>query len=244
MMSAFWEAIGYGFGVAIPSTVLVTAAGFILKSVLKHKLTLDADLHKEQLRLTSERSLHAIKEESARQMEAFKNQLQYEAYRQQIQYKSLQERQAEIIHTVYVMAERWHRAMRGFIYSGGNEENQKRSFEMVFARMRRMQRYIATNKLYLPDSITEHINQFQKVIETEPFATFAALSHQMAQKKEDFSFAKWMEMSEKLSKELEQLMSQLHDDFQQLIGIKHPPQVGEDKGTGTVSPHAGTPQSA
>jgi hypothetical protein len=193
-------------------SVLLGAAAWLIKTVLNHKLTRDADAFRTQL-----------KSDADMEIERLKNSLQMVAVEHQVRFSKLHETRAEVIAELYKRLVDAHRHGELFFTTreGNPTPSQEEEFEKIRQEVYDLSLFIEQHRIYLPDSVCRLLDQFVGDVRGNVFAAgvFGRIQNpteQTIQQSRD-AFTKGYKEFEK---EIPEARRVLEIEFRKILGVE------------------------
>ncbi len=203
MTTINWEELIKTWG---GQAVFLAAAGFLVKAIISHRLSREAEEFKVQL-----------ESRSAVEVERLKASLQLVATEHQIQFAKLHEKRALVIAELYSRLVATHRTARVFIL--GDVHDPERSAK---AREEVLELYwfIELNRIYLPETVCTLLDKFESTLRKSVYfadSIFTRIKYPTPKTVEDQNKF-LLEACEVLESELPNLLKELQNEFRKLLG--------------------------
>jgi hypothetical protein len=130
--------------------IFLAAAGWLIKSLVSHRLTKEAEEFK--IKLQSDANVET---------EKLRASLQQTATEHQIRFAKLHEQRAEVVKDLYRRLV--HARSDAAIYILGDARNKDLAAE-TNEKMLELYRFISLNRIYLPESLCELLDQFESTL--------------------------------------------------------------------------------
>jgi predicted metal-dependent phosphoesterase TrpH len=151
-MNIDWQDVITTVGVTtLSGGVLLGAAAWLIRTVLTHKLTRDADAFRIQL-----------KADADMEIERLKNSLQMVAAEHQVRFSKLHEKRAEVIAELYKRLEDVHWHGRMFVLTSENNPTpaQQEEFDKTAQQVFDLTLFVEQHRIYLPESVCVLLDKF------------------------------------------------------------------------------------
>src|SRR6266849_7297181 len=201
MAAIDWGEIIKSFG---GQAIFLAAAGFLIKAIVSHRLSKEAEEFKVQL-----------ESRAAVEVERLKASLQLVATEHQIQFAKLHEKRALVIAELYSRLVATHRTARVFIL--GDVHDPERSAK---AREEVLELYwfIELNRIYLPETVCTLLDKFESTLRKSVYfadSIFTRIKYPTPKTVEDQNKF-LLEACEVLESELPNLLKELQNEFRKL----------------------------
>ena len=186
--------------------VFLGAAGYLVKEIVSHRLSKQAEEFKVQL-----------ESRAAVEVERLKASLQLVATEHQIQFAKLHEKRALVIAELYTRLIETRRTAGEFIL--GDVQDPERSASAMRA-VWDLYGFIELNRIYLPEVVCAQVDKFEaKLRKSVLFTTsyWTRIKHPTPQTVEQRNKV-LLEACEVLESELPNLLTELQTDFRKLLG--------------------------
>jgi hypothetical protein len=203
MTAINWEEIIKAWG---SQAVFLGAAGYLIKTIVSHRLSKQAEEFKVQL-----------ESRAAVEVERLKASLQLVATEHQIQFAKLHEKRALVIAELYTRLIETHRTAGEFIF--GDVQDSERSAKAQEA-VWDLYRFIELNRIYMPETVCALVDKFEsKLRKSVLFANsyWTRIKNPTPQTEEQRNKV-LLEACEVLESELPNLLKELQTDFRKLLG--------------------------
>lgn len=200
--------------------ILLAAVGVLIKMFLNHNLTKDADKFRADLQSRADEFRVQLQSNASVEIEKLRATLQQTLTEHQIRFSKLHEKRADFIKDLYqrLIRARTDAAM----YVFGDTHNQSLAVE-TSEKMLELYRFIADNKIFLPDRVCELVDEFESKLRrsvlnvevywarTSEYAVISAENQQMRNKV-------IMEAAEFIESKSDEMLKELVKEFRVLLG--------------------------
>ncbi len=142
-------------------TLFLAAAGWLVKTLVSHRMTREADEFKTNLQLRADQFKIQLQSSADVEIERLRASLQQVATEHQIRFAKLHERRAEVIEELYKRLV--HARSDAAIYILGDARNKDLAAE-TNEKMLELYRFITLKRIYLPDRICALLDQFESTL--------------------------------------------------------------------------------
>src|SRR6266571_633038 len=193
-------------------SLLLVAAAWLIKTVLTHKLTRDADAFRTQLKFDADMEI-----------ERLKNSLHMIAVEHQVRFSRLHEKRAEVIAELYkrLVDVHWHGRIFVITSEANPTPEQAEQFEKITQEVYELSLFIEQHRIYLPDSVCMLLDEFVGIVRGNVYVAgiFGRIEYpteQTIQQSRD-AFTKGYEEFEK---EIPEARRALEIEFRKILGVE------------------------
>jgi hypothetical protein len=201
------EAIKLFGGLAI----VVAAFVWLARKIIEHYLNKSIDRHKQ-----------ALSDQSARAIEAIRNDLRIVAIEHEVRFRKLHERQAEFVANLHAKLVKLFEQTRKYVHffdaaGEGTKEDKLRSLYDTAAEFDEL---FYPNRLFVSEELGAKIDSFRTQVATITNKFTTSYKREQAGGDVDQSF--WHEGIESLNENAKPLFDEIRHEFQILLGVSNP----------------------
>jgi hypothetical protein len=199
--------------------LFLAAAGWLIKSLVSHRLTKEADAFKANLQSDADSFKIQLQSSKDVEIERLRASLQQVATEHEIRFAKLHEKRALVIAELYMTLVEAKVHAGQFIFQGGRNPALA---ERATAKVTDLYKFISLNRIYLPESVCTLVDNFEIRLRTSVLLVDVYWnlmdSHPTEPAQVENKNKAMVEACDVLESEAPTLLKQLEREFRELLG--------------------------